>query len=136
MIRVGVAGWSVSRFLTHRFPADGTHLERYARTFSCVEINSSFYRHHTSSTYAKWAAATPPRFMFAAKLSQVITPRMYWSRYEMSYIERLAGLLRNRADAGEVWCIFDNTGIGAAIENAWELQNELSEAVTLGSQRV
>jgi len=237
MIRVGVAGWSVSRFLAHRFPPDGSHLERYARTFPCVEINSSFYRHHSQATYARWAAATPPRFMFAVKLFQVVThelalrgtrqlvrqfldetaglgrkrgpvlvqlppslifesrvagrffemvreryegplvceprhaswfapaastmltrhqiarvaadpacapggdqpagwaglsyfrlhgsPRMYWSRYDMAYIETLARTLDAAPTDRETWCIFDNTALGAAVENAWELLSVL-----------
>jgi uncharacterized protein YecE (DUF72 family) len=27
--------------------------------------------------------------------------------------------------AAEVWCVFDNTASGAAIENAWELRQRL-----------
>src|SRR6187455_2774480 len=99
MIRVGVAGWSVSRYLTHRFPPDGTHLERYAHTFSCVEINSSFYRHHSAATYAKWAAATPPRFLFAVKLFQVITHELALCgarQLVRQFLDETAGLGRKR----------------------------------------
>jgi uncharacterized protein YecE (DUF72 family) len=55
------------------FPAAGTHLERYARVFSAVEINSSFYRPHRRETYARWAASTPPGFRFTAKVPREIT---------------------------------------------------------------
>jgi len=49
------------------------------------------------------------------------SPRKYWSRYEDSYLAALATTARSVAGAEEVWCVFDNTASGAAIENAWEL---------------
>ena len=55
------------------FPAEGSHLARYAARFPVVEINSSFHRPHRPSTYARWAAETPPHFRFSAKLPRTIT---------------------------------------------------------------
>ncbi|MES2855328.1 MAG: DUF72 domain-containing protein [Bdellovibrionota bacterium] len=73
-IRIGTAGWVVPKEAALLFSdAPGSHLERYARTFACVEINSSFYRHHQASSYRKWAAHTPPGFRFSVKLSKVFT---------------------------------------------------------------
>ena len=57
--RVGTAGWSIPKPYADAFAGEGTHLERYARQFSAVEINSSFYRPHMPSTYARWAARYP-----------------------------------------------------------------------------
>jgi len=51
----------------------GSHLERYARVFSCVEVNSSFYRPHREATYARWASAVPPWFRFSVKVPRAIT---------------------------------------------------------------
>lgn len=70
---VGCAGWNVPRDDAPRFPAEGSHLERYAAVFDGVEINSSFYRPHQPKTYARWAACTPPHFRFAVKLPRTIT---------------------------------------------------------------
>src|SRR5438105_5270868 len=70
---VGCAGWSIPKQHTHCFPAHGTHLERYARRFPAVEINSSFYRPHRPATYARWAASVPPDFRFAVKVPREIT---------------------------------------------------------------
>ncbi len=70
---VGTAGWSIPRDVANAFPGDGQHLERYARRFACVEIDSSFYRPHQVETYARWAAMTPPHFRFAVKLPRAIT---------------------------------------------------------------
>ena len=55
------------------------------------------------------------------------SPRTYWSRYDESDIEELALTLRRVSDAEEVWCVFDNTASGAAIENAWELRQRLTD---------
>jgi len=41
--------------------------------FNAVEINSSFYRPHRASTYAKWAQETPKGFSFAVKMPRTIT---------------------------------------------------------------
>ncbi len=70
---VGTAGWSIPRASAGRCPGDGSHLERYARGFGGAEINSSFYRPHSATTYARWAAATPDAFRFAVKVPRLIT---------------------------------------------------------------
>jgi uncharacterized protein YecE (DUF72 family) len=233
-VRSGTAGWAIPRPVGEMFPGEGTHLQRYARALSCVEINSCFYRPHAAKTYAKWAASTPADFRFSVKMPKLIThtlklrdaaeplaqfleetaslgekrgpllvqlppslafapdlvapffdllraqyqgdvvceprhpswsgpdgdadallaghrvarvaadpppfagadrpgawpgiiyvrlhgsPHMYWSRYSVEYIRELADRLTTW-DAPEVWCIFDNTAAGAAIENAMEL---------------
>lgn len=72
-IRVGCAGWAIPREARERFPAEGSHLERYAARLAAVEINSSFYRPHRESTYARWAATVPPAFRFAVKIPRSIT---------------------------------------------------------------
>ncbi|CAM3433015.1 DUF72 domain-containing protein [Bordetella sputigena] len=70
---VGCAGWSLSAQDSAPFPAEGSHLERYARVFPCVEINSSFYRSHQAKTYARWAGSVPDAFRFSVKLPKAIT---------------------------------------------------------------
>lgn len=235
---IGTAGWSIPRASAPRFATAGTHLQRYSRVFGCTEINSSFHRPHAVTTYAKWAAATPPDFRFAVKVPRAIThdqklrrarlplkrfleetgglvrkrgpllvqlppslafdvrlaarfftlmrsyydgfivceprhptwfsmqanallvrydvarvaadpppapgaevpggwkgiayfrlhgaPRKYWSRYDNEYIADLASRLRRIPPSVAVWCVFDNTASGAALENARELQTLLS----------
>lgn len=70
---VGCAGWSIHKDAAAAFPIEGSHLERYARVFPGVEINSSFYRPHRPETYAKWAAMVPASFRFSVKLPRAIT---------------------------------------------------------------
>ncbi|MBB5460326.1 DUF72 domain-containing protein [Paraburkholderia sp. Cpub6] len=72
-IRIGCAGWGLSTKVAARFPAHGSHLERYAQIFSAVEINSSFYRSHQPKTYARWAASVPDAFRFSVKVPRRIS---------------------------------------------------------------
>lgn len=241
-VRVGCAGWSLPRAEQARFPAAGTHLERYAARFPAVEVNSSFHRPHRTATYARWADSVPPDFRFSVKVPKAVThglrlrgaeealdrflaeaaglgsrlgcllvqlppslefdpavaaeffaalgarsaapvaceprhrgwftdeagallaragvarvaadparvpaaaepggapelvyfrlhgsPRVYYSPYPGEYLDALAGrLARCAATAREVWCIFDNTAMGAATGNALELLSRLASPV-------
>jgi uncharacterized protein YecE (DUF72 family) len=71
--RVGTAGWSVPSRYIDEVPRGGSHLERYARRFNAVEINSSFYRPHQHATYQRWARSTPGGFRFSVKLPKRMT---------------------------------------------------------------
>ena len=72
-VRVGCAGWGLADSIAEHFPGDGTHLERYAHTLTCVEINSSFYKPHRAETYARWRDSVPSKFRFSVKLPKAIT---------------------------------------------------------------
>jgi uncharacterized protein YecE (DUF72 family) len=71
--RIGCAGWTIPKAHHSEFPAEGSHLARYAARFSAVEINSSFYRQHQPATYARWADSVPADFRFSAKIPRAIT---------------------------------------------------------------
>lgn len=98
-LTIATAGWTVTKDAAPRFPAEGTHLSRYARVLNGVEINSSFYRPHPSATYRKWAQATPQEFRFAVKMPGEITHelalRSTRAPLERFYAE-IAGLARKR----------------------------------------
>jgi uncharacterized protein YecE (DUF72 family) len=72
-VLLGTAGWSLPREQWPEFPAEGTHLQRYAGRLPAVEINSSFYRPHRPATYAKWADSVPDGFRFCVKFPKQIT---------------------------------------------------------------
>lgn len=101
-ILIGTAGWSILSRYKNEFPGEGSHLERYARRFSCVEINSSFYRPHKRETYQRWAQSVPDRFRFSVKLPK-----------EMTHARRLAdcsaafdAFLRQAEGLGEKLAVF------------------------------
>lgn len=85
MIRIGTAGWSIRSEHASSFGEGTSHLARYATRFNAVEINSSFYRPHRVSTYARWAESVPGTFRFSAKLPKVIThiKRLHDVEHEM-----------------------------------------------------
>jgi uncharacterized protein YecE (DUF72 family) len=56
------------------------------------------------------------------------SPRKYWSRYSAEYVTGLAHVLHGVAPPARVWCVFDNTASGAALENAVELADRLRDA--------
>jgi uncharacterized protein YecE (DUF72 family) len=94
-VRVGCAGWSILSRHAELFTAGESHLARYATRFDAVEINSSFYRPHAASTYARWAAAVPRRFRFSVKLPKAIThdARLKGAGAQMSrFADEISGL--------------------------------------------
>ena len=90
---VGCAGWTVPKLSAAHFPDEGSHLQRYAAVFGAVEINSSFYRPHRATTYARWAASTPPAFRFSVKVPRAVT-------HEGRLVDPGAVLDRFAAEAG------------------------------------
>ena len=99
VIRVGTAGWSIPRASARHFDAGGPHLWRYSRRLCCAEINSSFYRPHASTTYAKWRDSTPPAFRFAVKLPRTITHERGLAHVRqplVEFLDQIEGLAEKR----------------------------------------
>src|SRR6266849_5836784 len=65
------AGWEGSFYPKGMKPAD--YLSYYATQFDTVELDNTFYRTPSISTVEGWNIKTPPGFIFAAKVPQVIT---------------------------------------------------------------
>lgn len=72
-VRIGCAGWSIPRPHAHLFPRGASVLERYARVFDTVEVNSTFYRTPRPGTCQRWADSVPPGFRFCLKLPRTLT---------------------------------------------------------------
>jgi uncharacterized protein YecE (DUF72 family) len=54
-------------------------------------------------------------------------PRIYYSSYDDNFLANVADQIANMTrDGKNVWCIFDNTALGAATENALKLQDRIS----------
>jgi uncharacterized protein YecE (DUF72 family) len=54
------------------------------------------------------------------------SPRIYYSEYSPEYLEHVAAsLARNASEGKVVWCIFDNTALGAATKDALSVQSAL-----------
>lgn len=70
---IATAAWSIPRKVADRFAQQGSSLTRYASIFNGVEVNSTFYRRHKPSTFARWANSVPDGFLFSVKLPKQIT---------------------------------------------------------------
>jgi uncharacterized protein YecE (DUF72 family) len=76
MIHVGTSGWQYRDWRGVVYPGDAPQrrwLELYARRFSVVEVNNSFYRLPERSTFERWSATTPAGFTFVVKASRYLT---------------------------------------------------------------
>jgi uncharacterized protein YecE (DUF72 family) len=75
-IRIGTQGWNYDAWVGPFYPT-GTRaadfLMVYARAFTTVEVDSTFYAIPPAKTVRAWGERTPPGFKFALKMPQEIT---------------------------------------------------------------
>jgi len=76
-IWIGTSGyvyrhWRGGVFYPEGLPARD-ELAWYAGRFRTVELNNPFYRPPTPETWARWAAAVPDGFLFAVKVTRVVS---------------------------------------------------------------
>ncbi len=73
---IGTSGWHYDdwrgRFYPEKLPR-AKWLEFYARHFSTLELNSTFYHLPSEKALTNWYDASPPDFIFAVKVSRFIT---------------------------------------------------------------
>ncbi len=75
-VHIGVSGWRYTPWRGHFYPKglpQARELAHAATQFPSLELNGSFYSLQRPSSYAQWAAQTPPGFVFAVKGSRYIT---------------------------------------------------------------
>jgi uncharacterized protein YecE (DUF72 family) len=103
-IRIGISSWGgLPGFYPSKIKS-GEKLAWFARFFSVVEVNVSFYRIVPPHTYVNWAELTPPDFIFDVKAFQELThfretpPDETFAAFRASYdplreMNRLGGVL-------------------------------------------
>jgi uncharacterized protein YecE (DUF72 family) len=73
---IGTSGWHYddwkSRFYPEKLPKE-KWLEFYARHFSTLELNNTFYHLPTEKALNNWHDSSPPGFIFSVKVSRYIT---------------------------------------------------------------
>ncbi|MBA2476649.1 MAG: DUF72 domain-containing protein [Actinobacteria bacterium] len=92
--QVGTSGFSYPSWRGAFYPREARaddFLRLYAERLPAVELNTTFYRLPSEEQFARWAAATPPEFRFAVKLSRRIT---HFGRLELisTFCERVQAL--------------------------------------------
>jgi uncharacterized protein YecE (DUF72 family) len=76
MIKIGTSGFSYDDWIGPVYPEGlprSDQLGFYAREFTTVEINATFYRIPGERTVAGWVRKTPPGFLFSVKAYQGLT---------------------------------------------------------------
>lgn len=76
---VGTSGWAYDDWVGRFYPLglDRNHwLSHYAKEFSCVELNVTFYRLPFANMIVGWSRKVPDEFVFIAKGSRVVTHRL------------------------------------------------------------
>lgn len=116
--------------LRARFAGDVVWEPRHATWFT-GEIEQLFGGHRIARVAADPAkvakAAMPAGWMGLTYFRLHGSPRIYYSKYSAEFISSVAGQIRAARKAGSaVWCIFDNTALGAATEDALTLKALLS----------
>jgi uncharacterized protein YecE (DUF72 family) len=69
-IRAGVGGWTYAPWRGTFYPPGLPHakeLEHASRRITAIEINGTFYRTQSASSFAKWRDETPENFVFSVK---------------------------------------------------------------------
>ena len=75
-LHLGTQGFAFDDWVGPFYPpgtAKSAYLEAYARAFSTVEIDSTFYAAPRASVVEGWVRRTPDGFRFAAKFPKLIT---------------------------------------------------------------
>ncbi len=75
-IYIGTSGWNYNHWQGIFYDEDcpkSKWLDFYARNFSTVELNATFYRLPSPQTFANWRLKTPEKFLWAIKANKYIT---------------------------------------------------------------
>lgn len=75
-LHIGTSGWAYPEWQPAFYPAGlprARFLEHYASRLSACEVNATFYRLQSESTFERWAAAAPGGFRFVTKAHRRLT---------------------------------------------------------------
>jgi uncharacterized protein YecE (DUF72 family) len=73
---IGCSGWHYEHWRGLYYPGElpkAKWLSFYARQFTTVELNNTFYRLPSEKAFTTWRESTPNNFIFAVKVSRFIT---------------------------------------------------------------
>jgi uncharacterized protein YecE (DUF72 family) len=141
-VHIGVSGWRYPPWRGNFYPAglaQTRELEYAARQFSSIELNGSFYSLQRPSSYARWAAATPPPFVFAVKGGRYITHMLRLRNIDAAMANFFAsGLLELGPKLGPLlWQFPPNMAFDAALFDTFfqRLPRTTAEAARLAQGR-
>lgn len=86
-IRVGIGGWTYEPWRGVFYPPDlpkARELDFAVNHVTAIEINATYYGRQKPESFARWAAAAPPGFVFSVKASRFCTNRKILTEAEES----------------------------------------------------
>jgi uncharacterized protein YecE (DUF72 family) len=101
---LGCSGWAYDDWVGPFYPVGtppGEFLERYARVFSTVEVDSSFYRAPSPFLTRRWAERTPAGFRFALKVPREVTHETDEAK-GLTVLAGFLGALRHLREPGKL----------------------------------
>lgn len=98
---IGTSGWNYPHWKGVFYPDDwpkSRWFEYYARYFTTVEVNATFYRRFKDQTYYNWREKAPEGFRYVLKAPRIITHRKYLKDVdeEIRQFWRSANLLKEK----------------------------------------
>lgn len=106
---IGCSGWQYASWKERFYPTSlrqADWLAHYAREFSAVEVNSSFYRLPRCEAVARWLEQVPPGFRFSIKGSKFVTQNkklLDFGEHAPLLMERIEPLLGTPAMGPILW---------------------------------
>lgn len=103
MIRIGTSGFSYPDWVGPVYPPELPEREQlafYAREFSTVELNVTYYRIPDARTVQSWVRRTPDDFLFSVKAFQGLTHER-----EAPDFAPFVAAVRPLAQAGKLGCV-------------------------------
>ncbi|HQI00181.1 MAG TPA: DUF72 domain-containing protein [Deltaproteobacteria bacterium] len=73
---IGTSGWNYDHWRETFYPdalPKSRWLEFYSRIFTTIEVNATFYRQISETTFERWRESTPQGFIWAVKANRFIT---------------------------------------------------------------
>jgi uncharacterized protein YecE (DUF72 family) len=126
-IRIGISGWRYKPWRGVFYPNGLTQkreLAFAAENFRSIEINGTFYSLQIPTSFERWAAETPPDFVFAVKGPRYVTHMLKLKNVESALANFFAsGIFRLGEKLGPIlWQLPPNFGFNPArIESFFKL---------------
>jgi uncharacterized protein YecE (DUF72 family) len=111
-VHIGTSGYWFDDWVGPFYPSGirkRDMLEYYARRFSCVEINATYYRIPPPSTAVGWVARTPPEFRFIVKAPKSATHERHMLDAEMPAFRDVLAPLQEASKLSGVLLQFPDT---------------------------
>jgi uncharacterized protein YecE (DUF72 family) len=98
---IGTSGWAYPEWKPDFYPHDlprARYLSHYSDQLNACEINATFYKIQSASTFQSWMAATPGGFRFATKAHRRLTHARFLpidengSRFLKEFLESVSPL--------------------------------------------